>query len=135
MKSLRFVIGLTPVSGAGWFAGGCSTETRFTEVSPGNGTFTGGEEVQLQGNNFPRSGVTVRFGTKEATGVVVLSDHAIQVTTPAGDRGTAADVTLVFDDGRAFVLKNGFRYVDATQQRDTMDKFFKKSEGAGGEKK
>ena len=129
MKSLWLVIGST------FLAAACSTETRFVEISPPNGTFTGGEEVQLEGANFPRSGVTVRFGTKEATGVVVLSDHAIQVTTPAGERGTAADVTLVFDDGRAFVLKGGFHYVDATQQRDTMDKAFKKmSEENGGKK-
>ena len=111
---------------------GCSNETKFSEVAPQTGTFTGGEEVELKGNAFPRSGVTVRFGSKLATGVVVQSDHTIRVTTPPGEKGTSADVTLMFDDGRAFMLKNAFRYVDSTQQRDTMDKFFNK---ASGEKK
>ena len=106
---------------------GCSTETRFTEVKPNTGTFNGGEEVELMGNAFPREGVTVRFGNKAATGVVVQSDHTIKVATPAGEKGSATDVTITFDDGRAFVLKNAFRYVDSTQQRETMEKFFNKT--------
>ena len=31
---------------------------------------------------------------------------------------------IVFDDGKAFLLKNGFHYVDTSQQRATMDKAF-----------
>jgi hypothetical protein len=111
---------------------GCSKETRISEIEPNTGTFSGGEEVIISGQNFPRSGVQVRFGTKEATGVAVESDHAIKAYTPAGDKGTASDVSVVFDDGRAFVLKGAFHYVDSTQQRNTMDKFFDK---AAGEKK
>lgn len=113
---------------------GCSSETRFTEVEPNTGTFTGGEEVELRGANFPRSGVMVRFGSHAATAVVVASDRSIKVTTPAGEKGTAVDVTVVFDDGRAYVLRNGFRYVDSTQQRDTMDKFFDKASKSAGKK-
>jgi hypothetical protein len=108
---------------------GCSNETKFSEVVPNTGTFAGSEEVELRGNAFPKGGVSVRFGSKEATNVVMMSDHTIKVSTPAGDKGTAADVTMVFDDGRAFVLRNGFRYVDSTQQRATMDNFFKKASG------
>ncbi len=108
---------------------GCSKETRVTELEPNTGTFSGGEEVEIHGSNFPRGGVTVRFGTKEATNVAYVSDGAIKVATPAGDKNTTSDVTIVFDDGRAFVLKNAFRYVDSTQQRQTMDKFFNKASG------
>jgi hypothetical protein len=104
-----------------------STETRFTGIEPNTGTFVGGEEVTLSGQNFPRGGVLVQFGDKVAQPAVMESDHRIRVTTPAGDKNTNSDVTLVFDDGRAFVLKNGFRYVDSTQQRNTMDKFFDKA--------
>jgi hypothetical protein len=72
----------------------------------------------------------VKFGTKEATQVAVQSDNVIKVATPAGDKNTTTDVSVIFDDGRAFILRNGFRYVDSTQQRATMDNFFKKaSEG------
>jgi hypothetical protein len=56
--------------------------------------------------------------------VVVESSTAIKVTTPAGDKSTSADVSVVFDDGKAFVLKSAFQYIDTTQQRQTMDKAF-----------
>ena len=65
----------------------------------------------------PRTGVTVRFGLREATAVVVQSDSSIKVATPAGDKGATTDVTLILDDGRSFVLRNSFRYVDATERR------------------
>ena len=102
-------------------------QTKFTGLEPNTGTFVGGEEVALVGTNFPRGGATVRFGEKPATPVVMESDHRIKVTTPAGDKNTNTDVTIIFDDGRAFQLKNGFRYIDSTQQRNTMDKFFDKA--------
>jgi hypothetical protein len=105
---------------------GCSTETKFTGVEPNTGTFSGGEEIVLQGQNFPRGGVTVRFGYKEAKPVVFESTSRIKVYTPSGDKNVNSDITITFDDGRAFVLKNGFRYVDTTQQKQTMDKFFDK---------
>mgnify|MGYP000852623156 CR=1 FL=1 len=109
---------------------GCSTETKFTHIEPNTGTFGGGEEVVLEGQNFPRGGMTVHFGTKEAQPVVMESTSKIRVTTPAGDKNTNADVSIIFDDGRAFVLRKGFRYVDSTQQRQTMDKFFDKAAGS-----
>jgi hypothetical protein len=111
-----------------------SGETRFMGLEPNTGTFVGGEEVALLGQNFPRGGAAVRFGDRPAQPVVTESDHKIRVTTPAGDKNTNADVTLIFDDGRAFVLKNGFRYVDSTQQRNTMDKFFNKAAQNAGAK-
>ena len=124
----RFVKWVTPLAAALGIAA-CSHDTRVSELEPNTGTFSGGEEVEIHGANFPRSGVTVRFGTKEATNVAFVSDSTIKVATPAGDKNTTSDVTIVFDDGRAFVLKNAFRYVDSTQQRQTMDKFFNKASG------
>ena len=110
--------------------GACNNgETKFTGLEPNTGTFAGGEEATLIGQNFPRGGASVRFGDKAAQPVVMESDHKIRVSTPAGDKNTNADITLIFDDGRAFVLKSGFRYVDSTQQRQTMDKFFNKASG------
>jgi hypothetical protein len=105
----------------------CTNETKVSEIEPNAGTYSGDEEVHIRGNGFPRSGVTVRFGTREAKGVLVESNHTIKAFTPAGDKNTSVDVSLVFDDGRAFVLKNGFRYVDSTQSTATRDKFFIKA--------
>lgn len=105
---------------------GCSTETRISEIEPSTGTSNGGEEVIIRGTGFPRSGATVRFGTHEAQPVVVESDTAIKVYTPAGDKNTHSDVSIIFNDGRAFVLKGAFHYVDSTQQRAVMDNLFEK---------
>ena len=105
---------------------GCSNELKVTEVDPPNGAFTGGEEVVIRGNGFQpgRGGVVVKFGRREATAVAVESGDKIKVMTPAGDKSSTVDISVVFDDGKAFMLKNGFHYVDTTQQRATMDKAF-----------
>jgi hypothetical protein len=103
----------------------CSNELKVSEVDPPQGTFTGGEEVVIKGNGFQpgRGGVTVKFGRHEAPSVAIESTDKIKVQTPAGDKNTQVDISVVFDDGKAFMLKNGFRYLDNTQ-RVTMDKAF-----------
>lgn len=105
---------------------GCSNDLKVSEVEPPHGTFSGGEEVLIKGNGFQpgRGGVSVRFGRREATNVVVESGNSIKVTTPSGDKNVAVDVSVVFDDGKAFVLKSGFQYIDSTQQRATMNNAF-----------
>jgi hypothetical protein len=106
--------------------GACSNDLKVSEVDPPNGTYSGGEEVVIKGNGFQpgRGGVTVKFGKREAGAVVVESASKIKVTTPAGDKNTTIDISVVFDDGKAFLLKNGFHYIDTTQQKATMDKAF-----------
>lgn len=126
LAPLALLIGLSTLGALGCNS---SNETKFTGLEPNTGTFVGGEEIAVLGANFPRGGVVVRFGLKEAKPVVFEADNRMKVLSPPGDRGTNADVTLIFDDGRAFVLKSGFRYVDSTQQRQTMDKFMKKVSG------
>jgi hypothetical protein len=115
----------------------CSNELRVSEIDPPNGTFSGGEEVVIKGNGFQpgRGGVTVKFGRREATAVAVESGDKIKVMTPAGDKSSTVDVSVVFDDGKAFLLKNGFHYVDTTQQRATMDKAFNAMGSDNKEKK
>jgi hypothetical protein len=123
---MRWLVRVAPIVVA-LVGTGCTNETKISEIEPNHGTFSGEEEIHIKGQGFPRSGVTVRFGTREAKGVIVESDHTIKAYSPAGDKNTAVDVSLVFDDGRAFVLKNGFRYVDSTQGNVTRDKFFIKA--------
>ena len=112
----------------------CSNELKVSEIDPPNGTFSGGEEVVIKGNGFQpgRGGVTVKFGKKDAQAVVVESSGTIKVTTPGGDKNTTVDVSVVFDDGKAFQIKNGFHFIDTSQQRATMDKAFN---AFGGDKK
>lgn len=103
----------------------CSKETRITELEPPQGTYMGGEEIAIKGRNLPvgRGGASVIFGRKPATNVVMGSDGEIKVTSPAGERNTEVDVTVTFDDGRAYQLQKGFRYLDATDNSKVMKHF------------
>src|SRR5688572_21881554 len=97
-------------------AGQCSNETKIERLEPQQGTFTGGEEISIKGKNFPvkRGGVSVTFGRRAGTGVAIENDNTIKVISPQGEKNTDVDVTVLFDDGRGFQLKNAFRYLDAT---------------------
>jgi hypothetical protein len=105
---------------------GCSDELKVSSVEPPQGTYAGGEEVSIRGNGFKpgRGGVTVKFGNHDATAVVVASGDRINVTTPGGDPNTTVDVTVIFDDGKAFKLGNGFHYLPPADQRGTLNKAF-----------
>jgi IPT/TIG domain len=105
---------------------GCSNDLKVTSVEPVQGTFGGGEDVVIHGNGFQpgRGGVTVTFGKRPATSVVVAAADKISVLTPGGDPNTTVDVTVVFDDGKAFKLANGFHYMAPADQRGTLDKAF-----------
>ena len=103
----------------------CSTETKFTELEPPQGTYAGGEEIIIHGKNLPvgRGGATVSFGRKNATNIVIQNDNSIKVTSPTGDRNTEVDITIIFDDGRTYQLKNGFRYLDSADNTKMMKSF------------
>ena len=104
----------------------CSNDLKVSSVEPAQGTFGGGEDVVIHGNGFQpgRGGVTVTFGKRPATSVVVAAADKINVMTPGGDPNTTVDVTVVFDDGKAFKLPNGFHYMAPADQRGTLDKAF-----------
>ncbi len=104
---------------------GCSNELKVESVEPATGTYAGTEQVIIHGNGFQpgRQGVQVKFGRRDATGAVIESSDRIKVTTPSGDKSSSVDVTVVFDDGRAFQLKNAFKYIDNTN-RATMNSAF-----------
>ena len=104
----------------------CSNDLKVSSVEPAQGTFGGGEDVVIHGNGFQpgRGGVTVTFGKRPATSVVVASQDRINVMTPGGDPNTTVDVTVIFDDGKAFKLNNGFHYMAQVDQRGTLDKAF-----------
>ncbi len=108
-------------------AGQCSDETRISELEPPQGTFAGGEEILIHGRNIPTGkGVSVTFGRRAATNVVIENTNRIKVTSPAGDRNTEADIQITFDDGRTYLLKNGFRYIDGSDNVKVMKNFGKK---------
>jgi hypothetical protein len=105
---------------------GCSNDLKVTGIEPAHGTFGGGEEVVIKGSGFQpgRGGVSVKFGKRDASSVVVASSDKINVTTPGGDPNTTVDVTVIFDDGKAFKVTNGFHYMAPADTRSMMDKAF-----------
>jgi hypothetical protein len=106
-------------------AAGCSNDLKVQEAEPEHGAYTGGEEVLIKGSGFQpgRGGVRVMFGKREAGSVAIESSTKIKVLSPSGDKNTTVDISVIFDDGKAFMLKNGFKYIDNTQ-RGTFDKAF-----------
>jgi IPT/TIG domain len=122
MRAVKFLCAAAAVFGLS----ACSNDLKVSSVEPPQGTFAGGEEVVIRGNGFQpgRGGVTVKFGKRDASAVVVAAADKINVTTPGGDPNTTVDITVIFDDGKAFKLGNGFHYLAPADQRGTLDKAF-----------
>jgi len=80
-----------------------------TNVTPADGSTSGGTPVTLTGTDFTGVGTTtVTFGTTPATNVNVVSSTQITCTTPSHAAG-AVDVTVANSNGSG-TLSNGFTY-------------------------
>ncbi len=102
---------------------GCSNDLKVNGLDPAQGTYAGGEEVVIKGNGFQSGrGVTVTFGKSPASSVVIESSDRIKVQTPAGTKNSSVDVLVTFDDGKAFQIKNAFRYVDPSVDKAAMER-------------
>lgn len=77
-------------------------------VSPDNGPSQGGTTVTLTGQNF-LGALTVRFGSNNATNVVVTGGTTITCTTPAGTAGLTSVSVITPNNGTAS-LANAFTY-------------------------
>lgn len=109
----------------------CNNDLKVTGVEPATGVVGGGEDVVIEGGGFQpgRGGVTVKFGKRDATAVVVASADRIKVTTPPGDANSTVDITVIFDDGKAFKLGNSFKYIDRGLDRATGNNAFNQLSG------
>ncbi|WP_217547751.1 IPT/TIG domain-containing protein, partial [Streptomyces sp. GbtcB6] len=63
-----------------------------TSVSPSQGNPAGGTAVTISGSGFTGA-IAVRFGSRLATNVAVVSDTQITATTPAGTGTVGVTVT------------------------------------------
>lgn len=84
---------------------GVESAPTFTSITPATGVAAGGTAVALVGTNF-KAGAVVKFGTANATSVVVVDTDHITCVTPAVAAGTVS-VTVVTDIGTS----NGHNYV------------------------
>jgi hypothetical protein len=92
---------------------GCKQEFGIREISPSVGVLGGGESVSINGSGFdPSMGYTVHFGNNKATNVSVSSSNKINVTTPSASDATKVDVRISTDDGKEYVLRKAFSYVE-----------------------
>jgi IPT/TIG domain len=108
---------------------------KIEKIEPPQGTTAGGEEVTILGDGFQpgKTQAEVRFGRKKSEVVTIASTGKIKVVTPVGDKGPI-DVTLAFDDGRVFKLKDGFRYVEPAENSNARNAFFGGNKAGGANK-
>lgn len=106
---------------------------KVDKIEPPQGTTAGGEEVTILGEGFQpgKTQAEVRFGRKKSEIVTIASTTKIKVVTPVGDKGPV-DVTVAFDDGRAFKIANGFRYVEPIENQNARNAFFQGNKPATG---
>jgi len=86
----------------------CSSGTRVERVEPNFGNVAGNDDVIIIGDGF-KAGMIVQFGKHEAKGMIIDSPTRMRVKSPSGTEGKV-DVIITRDDGKTFVLKEGFSY-------------------------
>jgi hypothetical protein len=106
----RLSVALGAVAVLGLLGLGCGGGVKVTSVTPDNGTVAGGEDIVIKGQGF-KAGVQVKFCRAESKSVVLLGDNQIKATSPANQKGMC-EITLTFDDGRAFKVADAFRYME-----------------------
>ena len=87
---------------------GCDTGTGIKAMEPNFGNVSGGDTVLIIGSGF-KTGMTVQFGKHEVKHVVVDTPSRLRVKTPSGAEGKV-NVIVTRDDGKTFMLENGFEY-------------------------
>ena len=127
VAAMRRTLGIFLVFGALALVIGCQKAgaLKVETVEPPQGTVGGGEEITIIGDGFQpgKTQAEVRFGRRKAENVIIASTSKIKVITPAGDKGPV-DVTVAFDDGRYFKLKDGFRYLEPADNEAARKAFF-----------
>jgi hypothetical protein len=96
---------------------------KVEKVEPPQGTTAGGEEVTITGDGFVpgKTQAEVIFGHKKSETVAIASTTKIRAVTPPGEKGP---VDISFDDGKAFKIQNGFRYVEPADNSNARNAFF-----------
>ena len=105
---------------------------KVDSIEPSQGTTGGGEEISIVGGGFQpgKTQAEVKFGRKKCETVTIASTSKIRVVTPPGEKGPV-DVSVMFDDGSAFKIPNGFRYVEPADGESARRAFFNGQKGGG----
>jgi hypothetical protein len=105
---MRTVVPAILLLAASCFVTGCESGTKITGVDPNFGNVAGNDDVVVEGSGF-KEGMVVQFGKNQTKHVVIDSPSRLRVKTPSGVEGKT-DVVIIRDDGKTFVLKDGFTY-------------------------
>lgn len=136
--AIKRALGLVLGIGAFVFIAACQQgggAVKIEKVEPPQGTTAGGEEITILGDGFQpgKTQAEVRFGRKKSEVVTIASTGKIKAVTPVGDKGPV-DITVAFDDGRVFKLKDGFRYIEPADNQNARNAFFKDGKSGGANK-
>src|SRR4029077_2092627 len=105
---------------------------KVDSIEPPQGTTGGGEEISIVGGGFQpgKTQAEVNCGRKKCETVTIASGNKIRVVTPPGEKGPV-DVSVMFDDGSAFKIPNGFRYVEPADGESARRALFSGQKGGG----
>jgi hypothetical protein len=99
---------------------GCDSDTQIKTIEPTFGNVAGNDDVFIVGAGF-KPGLTITFGKHEVKNVVIESPTRMRVKTPSGVEGKV-DVVITRDDGKTFLVKNGFTYThDTSPQKQVKE--------------
>lgn len=92
----------------------CSDDAmKVKRVHPNWASLRGDEDVRIEGEGFRTDiGYSVYFGTQKALSVMVEGPTALVATTPGVDDPQEVDVRIEADNGKTFLLKKAFRYLE-----------------------
>lgn len=123
---IRRQLALAAVAIAACVLSGCGdAEMKVHRLDPAFGGTKGDDDVRIVGQGFRTDiGYSVYFGPRKASSVIVEGDDTLVATTPSFDDPMTVDVRIVADDGRVFLMKHAFRFVDQSGWRpsDALDK-------------
>lgn len=91
------------------FGFACDKGVSVSKIEPNTGNVVGGDFVTIYGTGL-KPGVTVHFGKRECQIVVIEAGKRMRVKTPSGPRGPI-DVVVTDENGKTFLIKNGFTYI------------------------
>ncbi len=97
-------------------------EPAITDIQPRFGLMHGGEQVAIHGENIGAlMPVTVYLGNQRVRMSELVEDDIIQITTPTSNAEQTVDVRIIGNDGREFLMKNAFQYVEKAKMAECVN--------------
>lgn len=98
------------------------SESAITDIQPRFGLMHGGEQIVIHGENMDAlMPVTVYLGNERVRMSELLSDNILQITTPTSRAEQTVDVRIIGNDGREFLMKSAFQYVEKAEMAECVN--------------